>query len=416
VKWRGAAPFGKRRFGLLPESAGNDAPLLLIARGVRAFGDGMISLLLPVYLGTLGFGAIEIGILATATLAGSAVLTLLIGLYAHRCSGRTLLIGAAWLMSLTGVAFSVIGDFWPLLIIAFIGTLNPSSGDVSIFLPLEQAQLTRSVADRDRTALFARYSLVGSLAAAIGALAAGLPEILGGVFATSLKPALQAAFLLYALLGVAVLLLYRRLPATAPGATAEPAEPLRKSRRVVLTLATLFSLDSFAGGFVIQSLLVFWLFERFGLSLPAAAGIFFWTGVFSAFSYLAAVPIARRIGLVNTMVFTHLPANICLMLVPFMPNLGLAIALLLVRSALSQMDVPTRTSYVMAVVTPGERAAAASVTTVPRSLAMAISPLMAGALLSASVFGWPLVVAGGLKIVYDLVFLAMFRRVRPPEE
>jgi predicted MFS family arabinose efflux permease len=272
------------------------------------------------------------------------------------------------------------------------------------------------VADRDRTALFARYSLVGSLAAAIGALAAGLPEILGDVFVIGLKPALQAAFLLYGLLGLAVLLLYRRLPAAVPGATAEPAEPLRKSRRVVLTLAALFSLDSFAGGFVIQSLLAFWLFERFGLSLTAAAAIFFWTGVFSAFSYLAAVPIARRIGLVNTMVFTHLPANICLVLVPFMSSLGLAIALLLVRSALSQMDVPTRTSYVMAVVTPGERAAAASVTTVPRSLAAATSPLMAGALLSASVFGWPLVVAGGLKIVYDLVLLAMFRRVRPPEE
>ncbi|MBW3564744.1 MAG: MFS transporter [Acidobacteria bacterium] len=388
----------------------------MTSRGLRAFGDGLVSLLLPVYLATLGYGALEVGIAATATLAGSSVLTLLIGLYAHRFSGRRLLMGAALLMMLTGIAFALVDDFWPLLIIAFVGTLNPSSGDVSLFLPLEQAQLTRTVADRDRTALFARYSLVGSLAAAVGALAAGLPEIMGEHFAVGLKTALQAAFLLYALLGLAALLLYRRLPAVVPGSTAEPAEPLRKFRRIVLKLAALFSLDSFGGGFVVQSLLALWLFERFGLSLTAAGAIFFWTGLLSAFSYLVAVPIARRIGLVNTMVFTHLPANICLVLVPFMPSLGPAVALLLVRSALSQMDVPTRTSYVMAVVTPGERAAAASVTAVPRSLAAAASPMMAGALLSASGFGWPLVLGGSLKIVYDLLLLTMFRNVRPPEE
>ena len=184
----------------------------------------------------------------------------------------------------------------------------------------------------------------------------------------------------------------------------------------MLTLAALFSLDAFAGGLVIQSLLALWLFQRFGLSLAAAGAIFFWTGVLSALSYFAAAWIADRIGLVNTMVFTHLPANLCLALVPFAPSLPLAIALLLVRSALSQMDVPTRTSYVMAVVEPEERPAAASVTSVPRSLAAAASPALAGAMLAASGFGWPLFLAGGLKITYDLLLLAMFRNVRPPEE
>ena len=362
---------------LLPASAAPEARLLLASRALRAFGDGLVSLLLPVHLARLGFGAFEIGLITTATLAGSSALTLLVGLHAHRFSVPHLLTGAALLMALTGVAFTIVEDFWPLLLIAFVGTLNPSAGDVSLFLPLEQARLTRAVADRDRTALFARYSLVGSLAGAVGALCAGFPEILGHLSPGGLELALRAAFLIYGALGLASLLIYRRLPSETPDATA-PRQPLRKSRHIVLTLAALFSLDAFAGGFVVQSLLALWLFERFGLSLLATGAIFFWSGLFSALSYLAAVPIARRIGLINTMVFTHLPANVCLVLVPFAPNLAMAITLLLVRSALSQMDVPTRTSYVMAVVTPAERAAAASVTAVPRSLAAAASPILAG--------------------------------------
>jgi MFS family permease len=401
--------------GLLPASAAPEARLLLMSRTLRAFGDGLVSLLLPAYLALLGFGAFEIGLIATATLAGSSILTLLVGLYAHRFSGRALLIGAASLMAFTGLAFTFVDSFWLLLLLAFVGTLNPSAGDVSLFLPLEQARLARTVSDQDRTALFARYSLVGSLAGAVGALCAGLPELLGDRLTGGLEPALRAAFLLYAVLGLASLLLYRRLPLDDPE-TAAPAEPLRRSRRVVFTLAALFSLDSFGGGFIVQSLLALWLLERFGLSLAATGAIFFWTGLLSALSYLVAVPLARRIGLINTMVFTHLPSNICLMLVPLMPSVGLAIALLLVRSALSQMDVPTRTSYVMAVVTPGERTAAASVTAVPRTLAAAVSPMLAGWLLAASGFGWPLVVGGALKGAYDLALLAMFRKVHPPEE
>ncbi|MEZ2132642.1 MULTISPECIES: MFS transporter [unclassified Sinorhizobium] len=401
---------------MLPAGAQPAAAYLLTSRGLRAFGDGLVSLLLPAYLATLGFNPFEIGVLATATLAGSAALTLAVGLVAHHFARRTLLIAAAVLMVATGIAFAVVQDFWPLLLIAFIGTLNPSSGDVSVFLPLEHAQLAHSVNDRDRTALFARYSLIGSLAGAVGALAAGAPDILGGALGLNIKEALQVAFLLYASLGLATLVLYRRLPVEPLDANAAPAEPLGKSKSIVLTLAALFSLDAFAGGFIVQSLLALWLFQRFDLSLAVAGAIFFWSGVLSAGSYLVAVRISKRIGLVNTMVFTHLPSSLCLVLVPFVPHLGQAIGLLLIRSALSQMDVPTRTSYVMAVVAPGERAAAASVTAVPRSLAAAASPIFAGSLLAISGFGWPLLIAGALKIVYDLLLLMMFRKIRPPEE
>jgi MFS family permease len=412
------SPVARDRLAALKAGVRREAGVLLAARGLRGIGDGLVSLLLPVYLLELGYGAFQTGVIATTTLLGSALLTLLVGLYGHRASGRALLISSAVLMALTGIAFAAFRDFWPLLIVAFIGTLNPSTGDVSVFLPLEQAQLARIVTDRNRTRLFASYSFVGTIATALGALGAALPEVGVHFFGVSMKAALQATFLFYAALGIVALLLYRRLPkmAVAVDGQAVAPKPLDRSRRIVLTLAALFSLDAFAGGFIAQSLLALWLFEHFGLSLAAAAAIFFWTGLLSALSYFAAAWIAGRIGLVNTMVFTHLPSSLCLVLVPLVPNPWLAIALLLVRSALSQMDVPTRSSYLMAVVAPDERPAAASVTSVPRSLAGAVSPMLAGSLLAASGFGWPLVIAGALKIVYDLLLLAMFRNVRPPEE
>ncbi|HEY8606410.1 MAG TPA: MFS transporter [Noviherbaspirillum sp.] len=227
---------------------------------------------------------------------------------------------------------------------------------------------------------------------------------------------MQAMFLLYGFIGLLCGLLYRAVPGRVSSAKHAEAAPLRRSKKTVFTLAALFSLDSFGGGFVVQSLVALWLFQKFELSTVVAGAIFFWTGVLSAFSYLVAVRIANRFGLVNTMVFTHLPANIFLVLVPFMPSLAWAITLLLLRSALSQMDVPTRSSFVMAVVPPEERAAAASVTAVPRSLASAVSPTIAGYLLSVSSFGWPLVVAGGLKIAYDLLLLSTARRMHVPEK
>ena len=404
------------RWPLLPSQATPDAGVLLRARAVRAFGDGFVSVLLPLHLTTLGFDGFQIGAVATATLLGSAALTLLVGLVAYRLGRQLLLLRASLLMIATGIGFAFVHDFWPLMVVAFIGTLNPSSGDVSVFLPTEQALLPQTVSDRQRTALFARYSLVGSLVAAAGALMAGLPELVTEKSGLSLAYALDGMFLLYAVLGLIALLLYRGLsPAIEPDTKTAPA-PLTTSKGIVYKLAALFSVDSFGGGFVVQSLLALWLFQRFELSVATAGVIFFWTGVLSAFSALAAVRIAGCIGLLNTAVFTHLPANLFLVLAPFMPTVELAVAFLLLRSALSQMDVPVRNSYVMAVVSPAERPAAASVTAVPRSLAAALSPLLAGWLLTLSAFGWPLVIGGVLKGVYDVLLLLMFKAVRPPEE
>jgi MFS family permease len=400
---------------LLRPTATADSRLLLAARGLRAASDGFVSIILPAYLLLLGFDALHVGLLATATLLGSALLTLAVGFTGVRRHTRALLIAASLLMVLTGLGFAAFVDFWPLLVIAFLGTLNPSSGDVSVFLPLEHALLAGGVAGHDRTALFARYSLVGALLGAAGTLLAALPE-LAASWGVARLAAFKAMFVLYALGGLIAALIYRRLGRAEVIDGGPPPSALGPSRWVVYQLAALFSLDAFAGGLVVQSLLALWLFQTFGLSLAVTAQLFFWSGLLTAVSYLAAAPLARRIGLINTMVFTHLPANLCLVAVPFATGLWQAIALLLLRSLLSQMDVPTRTSYVMAVVTPAERQAAASLTAVPRSLAAALSPSLAGWMLGAATFAWPLLLAGALKIAYDLALLARFRHIRPPEE
>ncbi len=397
--------------GVLP-----DARLLLWARGLRAFGDGYVSLLLPYYLILLGYSALEIGAIVTATLLGTGLMTLGVGFIAHHFRQRTLLEFAALLMAATGIAFVLTTDFWPLLLIAVMGTINPSGGDASIFLPLEHSLLTRTVSAEYRTALFARYSLIGALIGALGAQASGLPVLGEKWLALDIKYAIQIMFLVYAVCGVISLVLYRRLSPQLEPHDEAPSAPLGKSKRMVYTLAAVFSLDAFGGGFAVQSLLALWLFQRFELSIVTAGTILFWTGVLSAFSQLAAARLERRIGLINTLVFTHLPSNVFLILVPLMPTLPLALLFLMLRFALSSMDIPARTSFVMAVVTPSERPAAASLTAVPRSVAAAISPMFAGWLLTLSPFGWPLVIGGGLKIVYDLLLLAMFRHVRPPEE
>jgi len=400
----------------LSQPASSVVTRLLLTKGLRAFGDGFVSLLLPLYLLDLGFTPLQVGVLTTTTLLGSGLLTLLVGLYAYRYHYRTLLLAATLLMAFTGFGFAVATEFWPLLLIALVGTLNPSGGDVSVFLPLEHAVLARVVDDRGRTAVFARYSLVGSLVAALGSLAAGVPALASDVAGVSTPTAIQAMFVVYALLAGVSWWIYRGLPPAMSGGAQMPAAPLVHARKRVYTLAALFSLDAFGGGFVVQSMVALWLYETHGLGAASTGALFFWTGVLTAFSYLVAARIARRWGLVNTMVFTHLPSSLCLVAIPFAPSLGYVIALLLVRSALSQMDVPTRSSYVMAIVPPAERPAAASVTSVPRSLASAVSPVLAGSLLAASPFGWPFVIAGGLKIAYDLLLLGMFSKVRPPEE
>lgn len=388
---------------------------LIAARGVRGFGDGFTALLLPVYLSMLGFSAFQVGVLTTATLLGSAALTLAVGLSGHRVPVRRLLFAACGLMGATGVAFSQAHAFWPLAVVGFVGTLNPSGGDVSAFLPLEQSLLSHSGPPSRRTDLFARYNLAGSLMAALGALSVGLLGPLRAVTGFSQLTLIEGAFLLYGALGIVIALLYRGLP-KADHSAAGPHTPLGPSRRNVLGLAALFSLDSFGGGFLTQSLFALWLFHRFGISLATAGGFFFWTGTLAALSQLAAPWLARRIGLIKTMVFTHVPASACIIAVAFIPDVRWVFGLMFVRALLSNMDTPARSSYVMAIVTPPERAAAASVTNVPRSLASAFSPALAGWLYGAVPFAWPLVIGGALKISYDLLLLWRFQKVRPPEE
>ena len=362
-----------------------------------------MAVLLPAYLLALGHTPFEVGVLGTATLAGSALATLALGTWGHHAAPRTLLLGAALLMAATGLAFASVSAFAPLLVVAFIGTLNPGSGDVSVFLPIEQARLAGSGNNsHERTTLFARYSLAGVLAAAVGALAAGVPEWLAAQAGATRLDAMRAMFVFYAAIGLAIWALYRRLPMPSAATTHTKPVPLGPSRAIVVKLTALFAVDSFAGGLVLASLMSLWLMERFGLSIADAGLFFFVMGLLGAASQLAAPLIARRIGLVNTMVFTHLPANVCLILAALAPTLPTALALLAVRALLSQMDVPTRTAYVMSVVTPAERAAAASFTAVPRSLAAAASPALAGLLFTGGWLAAPMVLCGALKIGYDL--------------
>ena len=388
--------------------------LLYSARALRGFGDGFATIVLPVYLAKIGFDAAQIGLVAAAALLGTAVLTLAIGLFAPRHDLRHLLIAGAVLMIATGVAFPSFEEIGLLTAVAFFGTVNPSTGDIGVLIPIEHAALAQDAADHDRTRVFARYSLIGALSMASGALAAAVPQLLTRNGMGELN-SLQTMFYAYAILGILSAALYYCLP-RGQVERRSAAAPLNASRGVVYKLAALFSVDAFAGGFVVQSLLAVWLFKRFDMSLAAASLFFFWSGVLSAFSYPLAAIIARRIGLVNTMVFTHVPSSLFLILAALSPNLTVALGFLLLRSALSQMDVPTRSSYVMAVVTPPERPAAASVTAVPRSLASSLSPALAGLLLGGPFLGAPLIICGTLKIVYDAALLFSFRHIKPPEE
>jgi MFS family permease len=393
----------------------SDILYLYAARALRGFGDGFAIIILPVYLSAVGFSPQQIGIVASASLLGTAALTLLTGFIAPRFELRSLFLAGAALMVFTGLVFPAAETFAFVLLIAFIGSINPSGGDSGMLVPLEHALLTKETAARDRTAIFARYSLIGALTAAVGSLAAALPELLAASGWSRLS-AIKSMFFLYAALGVLAALLYRRLPRDHSHAASAPKNALGPSKSIVYRLAALFSMDAFAGGFVVQSLLALWLFQRFNLSLEAASVYFFASSLLGAFSFPVAAWLAGRIGLINTMVYTHIPSSLCLIAAAFSDQLTVVLALLLVRSALSQMDVPTRSSYVMAVVTPAERTAAASVTAVPRSLASSISPAIAGFMLAGPFSGLPLVVCGVLKIGYDLALLRMFRHTKPPEE
>jgi MFS family permease len=393
----------------------SDARRVLLARACRGFADGLASVVLPAYLGLLGLTAGRIGAIATFTLVGSAVATIAVAFMGVRWSRRHVLLGASLVMAGTGLGFAIVDTFWLLAVVALIGTLNPSSGDVSVFLPTEQSLLPQTVPDRDRTALFARYALAGSLLAAVGSLAAGVPQRLADSDVLSELDAMRWVFVAYGAVGLVTLVVYRGLtPAVEPPRVSRRG--LGSSRQIVLRLSALFSLDAFAGGFTVQSMLALWLFLHFDLSIAVTGVVFFWTGLLTAASMLLSPVLASRVGLIRTMVFTHIPANVFLVSAALMPNATLAIVCLSLRSLLATMDVPARTSYVMAVVPPEHRAAAAAVTNVPRSLASSAGPVLAGAMLSRSTFGWPLIVAGSLKICYDLTLLRAFGSIRPPEE
>jgi MFS family permease len=384
--------------------------LLFAGRALRAFADGYVAILLPAYLLALGHATWVVGVLSTATLLGSALMTLAVGHWAHHYSQRRLLLGAAALMALTGVLFAGTSGFWPLLLVAFVGTMNPSSGDVSVFVPLEHARLAHAAQGDGRTAAFARYTFIGYVFGSIGSLATAIPDLLVSRGLEQLD-ALRLMFVLYGAIGLIILVFYLRLPQPAAHTKSEPSAALGPSRRIVIRLAALFSVDAFAGGLLVNTLLALWLFERFAVSLSAAGNFFFWAGLLSAVSQLAAPVVAKRIGLLNTMVFTHIPANLCLILAALAPGVEMALGLLLLRSLLSQMDVPARSAFVMAIVTPEERAAAASFTLVPRSLAAAASPAIGGALFAAGWLAAPLLACGGLKIAYDIAIWRAFRRI-----
>jgi len=389
--------------------------LLYTARATRGLGDGFATIVLPAYLVELGFSPFQIGAVATGALLGTAILTLGVGWLGSRRGLRSLLLASAFAMVLTGAVFPFVQSLPLVIALAFVGTINPSAGDIGTFVPLEHAMLASDAGHRNRTQVFARYSLVGGLSTAAGALIATTPDVLVSLQMPRIA-ALKLMFLVYATLGVVGAGLYWMLPETRPVVDARPKAVLGASRSIVYRLAALFSVDAFAGGFAVQSLVALWLFERFEMSIAAASLFFFWSNTLAAFSYPVAARLSQRFGLVNTMVFTHIPSSLCLIAAAVLPNLTGVLVLLSIRAALSQMDVPTRTSYVMAVVTPEERPAAASVTAVPRSLASSISPTLAGAMLSTAFSGLPLVICGVLKIGYDIALLLSFRHIKPPEE
>jgi MFS family permease len=402
---------------LFPATATADSKRLITTRALRGIGDGIVSVLLPSYLTAIGLSPARIGVIVFATLFGSALVTLWAGFATRRIGTRRMFLGAAVLMIATGLGFTYARDFWVLAVVAFVGTMNPSAGDVSLFLPLEQTAIAQTIGSRDLTGVFAIYNVAGALGGAFGALASGLPTILAPRFGWNLLAAQRSGFVVYSILGLIAASIYWSLSRAVEAApTPVKVAPLAKSRATVMRLSALFSIDAFGGGFAIQSLLALWMFRRFNLSVQAAGAFFFVAGLLGSFSQFVSARLAARFGRINTMVYTHIPASGFLILAALMPNVSLAIFFLLLRSALSSMDVPARQSYVMAVVPPEERAAAASVTNVPRSLASAAAPVPAGMLLDATSFGWPLICCGVLKIIYDLLLLMQFRALRPDDE
>ena len=393
-----------------------DGWLLFATCGVRSFAYGFLSVVLGLYLETIGLTTTAIGWIFAAALAGGALMTIVITSVADSFGRKTLLILGAVLMATAGWVFAISSDPLLLALAAIFGTISPSGKDVGPFLSIEQAILPETTQDQHRTTIFSAYNLIGSLSGAVGALAVGLPSLF------SISQITGYRFLVwgYVICAVVMMVVFGLL---SPAIERKPktvsqkrAISVQRSRKVVAKLAGLFAVDAFAGGFIVQSIVAYWFYLRYETDLNTLGGIFFGTNLLAALSFLAAPAIARRLGLLNTMVFTHLPSNILILLVPLMPNLELAVVMLLVRNLLSQLDVPTRQSYAMAVVDPDERAASAGILSVARNAGAAIAPLFTGPILTVPSLGLPFLLAGGLKIIYDLWIFAVFRKVKPPEE
>jgi MFS family permease len=403
-----------------------DGRLLFATRFIRLFAYGALSVVLVLYLVGLGLSESDTGLLLTSTLLGDTLVSLYLTTQADRIGRRRMLIIGACLMVAAGVAFAFTQQMWLLVVAGTIGVISPSGQEVGPFLPIEQAALSQVVPDRARTDVFAWYTLAGSLATALGALAAGyLTNTLQRTWAP--VDSYRAIVIVYACLGIALAAIFLivspavEAPRSGSGAADQSLfarfSGVGRSHAVVLKLAALFSLDSFGGGFVVQSFAAYWFYLRYGVDPKTLGTLFFAANVFAGLSALVASRLAARIGLVNTMVVTHLPSNVLLMLIPVMPNLQLATLMLLLRFSISQMDVPTRQSYTMAVVAPEERAAASGITGVARTTGAALSPLFAGLLFSRpSLINVPFYIAGTLKIAYDLLLFRAFRSVTSPEE
>jgi MFS family permease len=392
-----------------------DVVLLFTARSVRLFAYGALSVVLALYLHEAGLSGAQIGLLFTLTLAGDAGISLWITTTADRIGRKKMLLLGAGLMIMAGVVFSLTGNPVLLMIAGVIGVISPSGHEIGPFLSLEQAALSQLLPAEERTRAFARYNLAGSLAGAAGALAGGSLSKLLMTSGFSELASYRAVIFGYAACGIVLVFLFLYLSpaveATTPASVKKRVLGLHKSRGVVMKLSALFALDAFAGGFVIQSMVAYWFHIKFGVDAGLLGKIFFGANILAGISALLAARIASRIGLINTMVFTHIPSNVLLCLVPLMPTLSWAIAVLMLRFTISQMDVPTRQSYTMSVVAPDERSAASGVTTIARSVGAAISPALAGAMLAVpSLLSAPFLVAGGLKIVYDLLLYRSFRK------
>jgi MFS family permease len=424
-----------------------DGKLLLTARILRTFGYGFLSIIISIYLKLIGFDGFLIGLILTSTLVNSVIFTLVASFYADRIGRRKMLVIYAILMAISGVIFFVTSNYLALIVAGLIGTINVTGTETGAFLSIEQAMLPQTVKDtKKRNTLFAFYNMVGTFAMSAGVLVSGLPEIIQDQFGLSEIGSIRPLFLLYSILGVAVLATYLLLSKKVELTEKEHEEgreqvqvqpgdlesdekkkpripkPLTQtlsptSKKIVSKLSGLFAIDSFGGGFVIQSIVSLWFFTKFGADLTLLSYIFSIAGVLTAFSFLASAKIADRIGLINTMVFTHIPSNILLILVAFSPTLPIAVAIYLARMALSQMDVPTRQSYIVAVVREDERTAAAGITNISRNITQAISPSIAGSISqSVSLLSAPFLLGGLIKIIYDIALYFNFKDTRPSDE